>query len=383
MLHKPDDPKYIQVAQDIENRIRSGLWDNRKVPSLRVIAREHGVSIVTAARAIQVCCSKGLIRRKENSRGYQTVSTRRLTREKWGLCLRVTSGEWQQLNSAVSRLGFETVAGEEGVEFFETFDLGSGVNRKDMQEQIRNAKADGVAGMFFLPSRSSETEAAQDEKFLESCVAENLPVVLLERNLRGHSRKLEHDLVAVDDLDGGIRTTEHLLDIGRKHIAIVVASPTSSHDERVAGYLHQLRVTQIAEGPSGAVLEPLVLQQPRGLVGKSCERWLADELTSRHIDGVICYQDAFAIGLIVELFSRGLRVPDDIAVVGFDNLPIGDLFTVGVTTYAYPGAGIVRNALRILRQRMDNPNGQIVKVTIAGELIVRESSVPEKVQAAE
>ncbi|MGF1581432.1 MAG: substrate-binding domain-containing protein [Gemmataceae bacterium] len=379
MLHKSEEPKYLQVAQDLENRIRSGVWDDRKVPSLRVLASEHDVSIVTAARAIQVCCSKGLIRRKEHSRGYQTVPEGRASQEKWGLCLRVTSGEWQQLNSAVSRLGFETIAGEEGVAFQESFDLGQGVSRREMQEQIRRAKNDGVGGMFFLPSRSSDATAAQDEKFLELCGSENMPIVLLERNLRGHSRELEHDLVAVDDLDGGVRTTEHLLQIGRKRIAIVVASPTSSHDERVAGYLHQLRVAHLS-GRSSADYEPIILQQPEGVTGKRCERWLADELLARQIDGVICYQDAFAIGLIVELFTRGVRIPDDIAVVGFDNLPIGDLFTVGVTTYAYPGEGIVRNALRLMRQRINHPAGRTVKVSVPGELIVRESSVPDKSQ---
>jgi hypothetical protein len=81
-----------------------------------------------------------------------------------------------------------------------------------------------------------------------------------------------------------------------------------------------------------------------------------------------------AIGLILELFARGLAVPRDIAVIGFDHLPIGNLFTIGVTTYTYPAEAIVRHALHVMRQRVEQPNAPPIKVSVGGELIVREST---------
>ncbi|MGF1580183.1 MAG: LacI family DNA-binding transcriptional regulator [Gemmataceae bacterium] len=374
MSHTSNGPKYLRLSQELEARILQGDWANRKMPSLRVIAEEHDVSVVTAARAIQVLSDKVIINKAEKS-GYIPTPENKKKNQKWGLCLRVTPGNWQKVSGAVSRAGLEAVAGQDNIEFVETFDLGEGVSRKDMQQQVRRALDEGISGIFFLPSRLTEAQMYQDEKFLGVCAAENVAVVLVDRNLRGHCRKLEYDLVCVDDFEGGLRCTEHLLEIGRKRVGIVVASPTSSHDGRIAGYTHQLRINALRQGQQEGGYEPIVLTIPTDLSSKEADRWLANRLVEANVDGVVCYQDSVAIGLIMELFSRGLNVPRDIAVVGFDNLPIGDLFTIGVSTYLYPSEAVIRHALHVMHQRLEWPAGPPVKVSVQGELIIRESSL--------
>ena len=91
-------------------------------------------------------------------------------------------------------------------------------------------------------------------------------------------------------------------------------------------------------------------------------------------DGVICYQDYTALGLILELLNRGVRVPSDIAITGFDNLPIGKSYSIGVTTYAFSSEAIARHATRLLKAHVIDDMGPPVKVLIPGDLIVRESS---------
>ena len=185
-----------------------------------------------------------------------------------------------------------------------------------------------MSGVVFMPSRASVEAAGQDEAFARSCREAGLPVVLIERNLRGFARSLEYDLVAADDLDGGLRCTGHLLDQGRRRIAFVIGSPTSSHEGRLAGYLTALN--RAGEGRA-----PLVLEQRGGLDSKAAYADLADRLLAHHVDGVVCYQDYTALGLILELMTRGVRVPRDVAITGFDDLPIGKAFSIGVTTYAF------------------------------------------------
>jgi LacI family transcriptional regulator len=80
------------------------------------------------------------------------------------------------------------------------------------------------------------------------------------------------------------------------------------------------------------------------------------------------------MGLIIELLARGARVPDDVAVVGSDDLPIGNLFTVGITTYTYPSEAMAEQAVRLMRERLKDPRRRPLKVVVSGELIVRESS---------
>jgi LacI family transcriptional regulator len=201
----------------------------------------------------------------------------------------------------------------------------------------------------------------------------------LARNLLGHDRPLEHDLVCGADFVGGATCTRHLIEQGRRRIAAVVASACSSHDARVGGYYHALRVASAAGVPVAA---PHVLEIPEGLAKKEADHWVADQVVRHNADGVFCYQDSLAVGLIMDLFSRGRSVPKDVAVVGYDNLPIGNLFNLGVTTYHYPAERLVRHAIRLLRQRLTDPTEPPVKVCVPGELIVRNSSrVPEAAPA--
>ena len=194
-----------------------------------------------------------------------------------------------------------------------------------------------------------------------------MPVVLIERNLRGPARPLEYDLVAADDLDGGMRCTAHLLEQGRRRIAFVTGSPTSSHEGRLAGYLTASHRAATGWGP-------MVLEQNPGLAGKESYAELADRIVAGRADGVVCYQDYTALGLILELLNRGVRVPADVAITGFDNLPIGKAYSIGVTTYAFSPESVARHATRLIRARLRGDAGPPVKVLIPGELVVRESS---------
>jgi LacI family transcriptional regulator len=118
----------------------------------------------------------------------------------------------------------------------------------------------------------------------------------------------------------------------------------------------------------------LVLEQPSGLGYKDSYRELADRIIEQGADSVVCYQDYTALGLILELLNRGIRVSSDIAITGFDNLPIGKSYSIGVTTYAFSSEAIARHATRLLRARRLDNAGPPVKVLIPGELIIRESS---------
>lgn len=102
---------------------------------------------------------------------------------------------------------------------------------------------------------------------------------------------------------------------------------------------------------------------------------LTDHLLKHGADGVVCYEYYTAVGIILELLRRGLAEPRDVAVVGFDNLPIGDTFSIGMTTYAFPSEEIAARALSVMQQRIKEPDAPPVKVVVPGRLIVRESTM--------
>jgi LacI family transcriptional regulator len=359
-------PKYLDIARAIESGVVRR--DGAKVPSSREVAAEYGVSVVTASRAIQVLRDKGLIRTVDRSGSF--VAPVAESRECFALVLRSTPGPGYHASLAFVQEGYAALARQEGITVeHDRFHFDLAKRPADFRRQARRAAEDGISGLIFMPSRVSDDSAREDEDFLRACREAGIAIVLMERNLRGHARALEFDLIAADDLDGGLRCTQHLLDQGRKKIAFVTGSPTSSHESRLAGYLTALH-------HAGRGRDPLVLEQPAALATKESYAKLAARVVAQHVDGIVCYQDYTALGLILELLNRGVRVPADVAVTGFDNLPIGKAYSIGVTTYAFSPVTVARQATRLIRARVAGDTGPPVKVLIPGELIVRESSQP-------
>jgi LacI family transcriptional regulator len=366
-------PKYIHVSNLLASRIQTGEWRDGRIPTVREIAEAYGVSSFTASRALGLLQKRGLVVTKERSGCYARTPTQETT-EKWGLVLRVTPGPWKEASEAAVRVGFDRVAVEDGERFFRVPFPFVESGGDEQVKQAAGAVVAVAAGVVFFPSRVSDESCRQDELFLATCREAGLPVVLTDRNLRGSERPLLHDLVASDHFEGGRECTRHLLDLGRRSIACVVASPTSSHVDREAGYLLAL---QSARERDATIREPMVLSLPSSSLPGEEYSWLADQVIACRADGVICYQDYTAVGLILELFRRGIRVPHDIAVVGCDDLPIGSIFSLGVTTYTYPSTAIARWAIRLLQNRLAHPLEPPVKILLPGKLIVRNSTIPE------
>jgi LacI family transcriptional regulator len=369
MSNVPAPPKYEQLSRLLEARIQRGGWSGGKIPTVREIAEEHRVSVLTASRALQVLQGKGLIQTVERTGIF--LMPHSPAPERWGLLLRVSPGNWQVPSHEVVQRGFDELASS-GVATFVPVIADAEQTPEETVRQLRKLAEEGVSGVFFLPSRLSAESACQDERFLGICRQEKMPVVLLDRNLRGSERPLEYDLVCSDHFKGGRLSTLHLLEQGRRRVACVLASPTSSHQDREAGYLSALAEV---ERQSGQEYPRLVYYLPPELPMRAAFGWLAERFLETRADGVLCYQDYTAMGLIVELLRRGVAVPRDLAVIGCDDLPIGQSFSVGVTTYAYPAVEIARQAMRLMRERIHSPDTPPVKVMVPGQFIVRDSSV--------
>lgn len=363
--------KYLRVAQDVESRIAAQQWRKNDFPSVRTLAREYSVSVVTAVRALQVLRDKGIIAAVERSGCYLVD---RVAGERWALALRVTPGPWREATLKVNREGFAKLADETKVGVSDVLQWGDDADPDAVRQLAARAKADGVTGAVMLPSRLDEASARQDAACLEGCAKAGIPVVLVQRNLRGHDRLTEWDLVSSDEVDGGRLCTQHLLDQGCRRLAFVTASPTSTHRDRLTGFLHAIFVARQADS---SLAEPVVLTLPNP--DKHTWAATAEQLLAKKVDGVVCYQDYAAMCLILECLRRGARVPQDLAVIGFDNLPLVNAFSIGVSTFSHASDEIARRAIQLLRDRRLDPRRPPVQVVVPGQLIARESSQREAV----
>ncbi len=203
-------------------------------------------------------------------------------------------------------------------------------------------------------------------EFLEKLKAARKPLVLVEDVVPGYAG------VTFDNRGAARTAVRHLADAGRRKIALALGvTAFKGHrfaDDRLAGYREALK--ELGLGYS------LVIDLPEYTLesGKSIYARIAEG--GERPDAVFCASgDVTAAGFMKEAIKRGMRVPDDVAVMGFDDSIIAQTTTLGLTSIRQPAYEIGQAALRLALSMVDGDEeayGKIVE--FPPELIVREST---------
>ncbi|MFC8796581.1 LacI family DNA-binding transcriptional regulator [Promicromonospora sp. NPDC057138] len=177
------------------------------------------------------------------------------------------------------------------------------------------------------------------------------------------------DYVHTDDVSGVRELTEHLISRGRRRIAFLggdeAAPPTQ---ERLAGYRTALRAAGLPVRADDVVFETYTRQGGRDGAATLLDR-------DHRPDAIVAANDLIAIGVLDAARARALRVPDDVAVTGYDDIDAASLVNPPLTTVENPAREIGRACARLLLDRLD---GEVTEVTRAvglpHRLVIRESS---------
>ena len=196
-----------------------------------------------------------------------------------------------------------------------------------------------------------------------------VPVVLI--NSRSKEKGSYTFSVMVDNRHGGCLATEHLIQRGHRRIAYVSGPADHSDDiERLAGYRQALAA-------AGISFSPTLVVQGTGRAGggeRALSRLMAlDEPPT----AVFCYNDMTAIGLLRAMGRDGRSIPQHLAVVGFDDIPLALYVQPPLTTIAQPTPMMGKQAVQMVLALMMNGDphtARVSNVVVQGELIVRESS---------
>jgi DNA-binding LacI/PurR family transcriptional regulator len=194
----------------------------------------------------------------------------------------------------------------------------------------------------------------------------SLPLVLLGERVQG--APVDH--VAIDNVAAARAATEHLIGRGRHRIAAIGDQPDQSTGTaalRRTGYLAALRDAGL---PDRVV--PAAQYHPDE--GRAAMARLLTE--PRPPDAVFCFNDLLAIGALRAAHDRGLRVPEDVAVVGFDDIEEGAYATPSLTTVAPDKAAIADRAVTLIRERLDADTPSAPRsVVVPHQIRVRESTI--------
>jgi LacI family transcriptional regulator len=196
----------------------------------------------------------------------------------------------------------------------------------------------------------------------------DLPYVLLDRKIAGVSA----NFVGIDDVMAGTMATTHLLEIGCKTIAHIGGSDVSTAVERQVGY-------SMALARHGMSLPPeYIVKYGRGddsgdAAGYSGMKRLL-QLNPRP-DGVFCLNDPVAMGAMRAIVEAGLRIPEDVAMVGCGNVHYDDLLTVPLSSIDQDshnlGASAAKLAISIIKRKTESAPKSLI---IPAKLVVRASS---------
>lgn len=226
-------------------------------------------------------------------------------------------------------------------------------------KMLRTKRVDGVV---FTTSR---VQASHVQDLLNAGV----PVVLADRRL-----DVMCDSVSADNVDGAYQAVAHLLSLGHTRVAMITGPANlTTAQERLEGYKQALCEHGIAFSPR------LVLE---GDFRQESGYRLARDLLK--IDprptAVFAANDLMAVGVLMSLEEQGIRVPEDMALVGYDDVVLSRVTRPRLTTVAQPKYEMGAIACELLISRISHPEKEPEKVLLKPRLVVRESSVVRRVE---
>ncbi|QIG38785.1 LacI family transcriptional regulator [Microbacterium sp. 4R-513] len=229
------------------------------------------------------------------------------------------------------------------------------------REVVASSEAGLVDGFLFQPSVMSSTEVARHRG--------DVPIVLLGEA----AAPLTMDRVMIDNGAAAAEATTHLIAMGRRRVGFVgheAGGLSNTSRLRIAGYQHAIEEAGLAPEPSLLIpaREVSALENARA-VGAALDEGI-------RVDALFCRDDLAAIGALRAVQERGLRVPDDIAIIGWDNIGITAVTYPSITTVAPDLPALVERALEMLVERIEGYDG-MGRHELAPHRIVFRESAPE------
>jgi GntR family transcriptional regulator of arabinose operon len=222
--------------------------------------------------------------------------------------------------------------------------------------------AEKVSGVFFAPIEYVEDKDRINARIVAELRKAEIPIVLLDRCFQQYPQRSNLDLIGIDNQRAAFVLTQHLWQQGARRIIFVARkSSANTISERVSGYrfaLHELG----SEWP-GALL-----------IGNVGEKEFASMLVDKHrADAVICGNDLTAALLMRTLLALNVRIPEQVRIVGFDDVAYAKFLPVPLTTIHQNCSEMGELAMAVMLNRLRNENGRGVDVLVPFDLVIRDS----------
>lgn len=374
-MNRSDTPdlKHRQIFKDLIREIETGKYkESGRLPSEMQLVQRYDVSRQTVARALRDLQTEGLIERKAGAGSF--------LKERKGPSARNHPGNnYHLLGMLIPLLGvaelFEVISGElAGFTRARDCSLIWGGSSSNVQphHDIQIEEADhicdefierSVNGVFFAPFELHANTEAVNERIAERLRKAGVAVILLDRDFRDYPFRSDFDLVCIDNFAAGYMLAEHLIKLGQRRLAFVAHRfSASTISARIAGAEQALKKAGITPPPNFAQFGS---PEELGFVRKI--------VAGNPPDAIICGNDATAAQLLNSLAKLKIRVPEDIRVVGCDDLRTAKVVREPLTTIHQPCRDIAATAMTAMLHRISEPAAPATTYQVAPKLTVRSS----------
>ncbi len=233
-------------------------------------------------------------------------------------------------------------------------------------DHVQSLLDHAVSGIVFVSGIHAITGTSPDR--YQRLIDRGLPIVLVNGALQG----LGAHCVSTDDVASVDLALQHLVHMGHRRIGIALGQPRFSPVQRKAAAFSAGLIRHDLV-PKGLDLDDLIecaTFTPEGGVTA------ADRLLDRGVTGILCGSDVMALGVIRAVRARGLRVPEDVSVVGSDDSVLVEFTDPPLTTVRQPAGALADAVCRELSNQISGAQAHAGEVLLPPELVVRGSTAP-------
>ena len=329
--------------------------------SMNDIARKANVSIATVSRVLN---NSGNVSEATRARVQEAIKELRYQPSRVAKRLRSKSTSSQMLGLLIPDIQnpfyVDVLRGIEEIAYNKNYALimcNYGQDDKKEKLYLEILRSEAIDGLIAAPAR-------EDDPLLTKMVSDGLPVVCVDRGLIG----VDVDIVVVDNHDGAYQAVQFLIQSGYSRIACLSG-------------LQSIQTTRLREQGYRDAHNHNNLQVDESLVKRGDSKYksgqrLCEELLNQPNppDAIFAGNNLITLGALETIHSRGLKIPEDIALIGFDDMIWSNSLSPPLSAVRQPAWEIGKRAAELLIQRIEEPGRPSIQITLKTRLMTRSST---------
>lgn len=345
--------RYNQVKERLKKEFLSGKsQEGQQLPAEPVLSLRYGVSRVTLRRAIEELCADGCLK-KIHGKGTFILGhqKKREFRKIWKIILS-NHPLFSQLILTIENFAHQ-----------HDFEIVFANNETaDLENHIKRGVENQIAGYFLMPHFAGSLKSEDNQKAIKTLMElrlKKVPFILINRNLR----KYKFDVVESDGYFGGFLATQHLIEHGYKRIAYLSSSFHPQHYSRLLGYQDALKKSNMNE----FIVKDIIH-------GKNIHNDARELISGEKPRAIVALNDWIASEVFIAAEDLGVKIPEELAVVGYDDMKEPLYSRLSLTTIDMNLFQVAEQAAELLFRRTNGDWTDFPrKIKVRPALIVRQS----------